>query len=140
GGSIVFDGLDLATMKERDVARLRGSEISHISQDPMMALDPSFTIGSLVAEAVRRHEKLKGRALKQRVIELLTAVKLRDPETIVGRYPHQISGGMAQRVIIARALAGRPRLLIADEPTTALDVTVQAEILDLLRDLRERFG
>jgi peptide/nickel transport system permease protein len=139
-GSILFQGRDLATLPERDFARLRGSEISHISQDPMMALDPSFTVGSLVGEAVRRHENLRGARQRERVIELLHAVKLREPEEVYRRYPHQISGGMAQRVIIARALAGSPKLLIADEPTTALDVTVQADILDLLRDLQSRLG
>ncbi|WP_403022111.1 dipeptide/oligopeptide/nickel ABC transporter permease/ATP-binding protein [Salinibacterium sp. GXW1014] len=140
GGSIRFDGKDIASMSEREVNALRGSEISYISQDPMMALDPSFTIGTLVGEAVQRQEGLRGSAQKQRVLELLAAVKLRGPEETMRRYPHQISGGMAQRVIIARALAGRPRLLIADEPTTALDVTVQAEILDLLREFQSRFG
>jgi len=139
-GTIGFDEQDLTALRERDLARLRGSEISHISQDPMMALDPTFTVGTLVGEAVARHEGLRGKARERRVVELLETVRLRDPEDVARRYPHQISGGMAQRVVIARALAGRPRLLIADEPTTALDVTVQAEILELLRELRDRYG
>ncbi|MBN9192032.1 dipeptide/oligopeptide/nickel ABC transporter permease/ATP-binding protein [Microbacterium sp.] len=139
-GSVRIGGLDLVTLSERELARLRGSLISYISQDPMLALDPSFTVGSLVGEAVARHEGLRGRARRRRVAELLTAVRLRDVESVARLYPHQISGGMAQRVAIARALAGRPRLLIADEPTTALDVTVQSEILDLLEEIQAETG
>jgi peptide/nickel transport system permease protein len=141
-GHAMFGGRDLAVMTERDFvrARIRGGEIALISQDPMSSLDPSFTVGSQLTEVIRRHGRAdKSRAAtKGRAAELLDMVNL--PATTLSRYPHELSGGEQQRVSIALALAGNPRLLIADEPTTALDVTVQAEILALLRELGERLG
>ena len=139
-GAIVFDGHDLATASKRERSRVRGTGIAYVSQDPMVALDPSFTVGSQVGELVGRHQDLKGDARKQRVLELLAQVGLPAPEDVIKRYPHQLSGGMAQRVSIACALAGKPRILIADEPTTALDVTIQGEILSLLQSLQEQEG
>lgn len=135
-GSILFDGTELTIAGPRAMRRLRGRQIGLISQDPMAALDPMFTVGQQVGELVRRHH---GRS-RSRTLDLLRAVELPDPDTVAGRYPHELSGGMAQRVAIAMALAGEPKLLIADEPTTALDVTVQAEILRLLRRLRAERG
>lgn len=140
GGSIVFDGRDLAGLSERELRGVRGSRIGLVSQEPMVAFDPTYTVGSQIAEVVRRHHRLSRRHARERAIDLLRQVNLPDPESVYGRYPHELSGGMAQRACIARALSGEPSLLIADEPTTALDVTVQAEILDLLRDLQARRG
>jgi peptide/nickel transport system permease protein len=139
-GHVVFDGRPIEGLDQRQFRELRGRRIAMIAQEPMVALDPSFRIGSLVAEVVRAVDGLNRRAARARVIELLRLVDIPDPEDVARRYPHQISGGMAQRVAIAMAIAGRPDLLIADEPTTALDVTVQAEILDLLRSLQQDFG
>lgn len=139
GGTITFEGReiskDAAAMKD-----VRGSGIAYISQEPLIALDPSFTIGFQLVEVVRLHDRSSRRQARQRAMELLTDMRLVDPEKVFRSYPHQISGGMAQRVVIAKALAGRPRLLIADEPTTALDVTVQAEILALLKGIRDDTG
>ncbi|WP_067460175.1 dipeptide/oligopeptide/nickel ABC transporter permease/ATP-binding protein [Actinomadura macra] len=135
-----FDGHDLLAMSEPEVARLRGRGIAYIGQEPVAGLDPVFTVGAQLSEAVRHHTGVDRRAARRRAAELLEMVRLPHPDAVLTRYPHELSGGMAQRVSIARALAGGPSLLIADEPTTALDVTVQAEILDLLRDLRESTG
>jgi peptide/nickel transport system permease protein len=125
-------------LDERELGRVRGSRIALVSQEPLSGLDPVFRVGSQLAEVVRRHHRLGRSAARDRALELLRTVRIPEPERVARRYPHELSGGMAQRVAIALALAGDPALLIADEPTTALDVTVQAEILALLRDLSAR--
>ncbi|NNN31796.1 dipeptide/oligopeptide/nickel ABC transporter permease/ATP-binding protein [Streptomyces sp. S3(2020)] len=135
-GTIRFEGADLARADAATLRAVRGRRIGWISQDPISSLDPSFTAGAQVAEAVRLHTGCSRRQARRRALELFEKVRLPDPARVAGSYPHQLSGGMAQRVGIAAALAGEPSLVIADEPTTALDVTVQAEILDLLRELR----
>ncbi|MEO5534623.1 MAG: dipeptide/oligopeptide/nickel ABC transporter permease/ATP-binding protein [Pseudolysinimonas sp.] len=139
-GQVVFEGLDLNAATRRQRAAVRGTGISYISQDPMVALDPSFTVANQLGELIGRHDGTRGRNRRARLIELLTLVGLPNPEDVAKRFPHQLSGGMAQRVAIACALAGRPRILVADEPTTALDVTIQGDILGLLRRLQEETG
>jgi peptide/nickel transport system permease protein len=139
-GTVMFDGVDLNRASPRVRAQTRGKGIAYVSQEPMVALDPCFTVSSLLGELVGQHERLRGAARRARVLELLRQVGLPDPEDTAARFPHQLSGGMAQRVSIAGALAGRPRVLVADEPTTALDVTIQGEILDLLRQLQVETG
>ncbi|AGS25999.1 ABC transporter ATP-binding protein [Rhizobium etli] len=136
GGRIVFDGRDLLGLDARAMRRLRGSEIGMIFQEPMTSLNPVMTIGRQIAEVLKVHEKLPHRAARSRAIELLELVRIPAPEKRVDDYPHQLSGGMRQRVMIAMAVACKPKLLIADEPTTALDVTIQAQVLDLLDTLR----
>ncbi|MEU9158012.1 ABC transporter ATP-binding protein [Streptomyces sp. NPDC048417] len=139
-GSIEITGTDIATLTPREWTELRGATISAVFQDPASYLNPSIRVGAQIAEVVRVKKGLKRREARQRAIELLHAVQLRDPELVHGQYPYELSGGMLQRVLIAAAIAADPRILIADEATTALDVTVQAEILDLLAELRERAG
>ncbi|MGW1675493.1 dipeptide/oligopeptide/nickel ABC transporter permease/ATP-binding protein [Streptomyces sp. NPDC002324] len=141
-GTAWLAGTPVSGLPERKLRRFRGREIALVSQEPMVALDPYFTIGSQLAEVVRRTSEVPGGkdGVRQRIRELLTSVQLRDPDDVTRRYPHELSGGMLQRVVIAMALAGSPKVLIADEPTTALDVTVQAGILDLLRSLRDEHG
>jgi peptide/nickel transport system permease protein len=139
-GGFVFDGADITHADDKALKSIRGKRIAYVSQEPMVALDPTFTVGAQLGEAVRCHTALSGRAARQRVTELLAMVNLPNPKEVARRYPHQLSGGMAQRVAIALALSGSPQLLIADEPTTALDVTVQAEILDLLFGLQKSQG
>ena len=139
-GSILFDGRELLGLSDAQMRPLRGKEIAYIPQEPMSNLDPSYKVGSQLVEGTRKALGVSKAEAKQRVLALLDRVGIMDPQRTFDSYPHQISGGMAQRVLIAGAVASRPRLLIADEPTTALDVTVQAEILDLLRDLQEELG
>ena len=139
-GRIVFKGQDLRTLGNREMQRVRGAEIALIFQEPMTALNPVFTIGSQIEETLRVHGRATRRTARQRAIELLEAVRVPEPHKRVGDYPHQLSGGLRQRALIAMSLACEPSLVIADEPTTALDVTIQAQILDLLRSLRKQMG
>jgi peptide/nickel transport system permease protein len=140
GGSVTLKGTQLQNLGEKAMQGFRGSLMSMISQEPVPSLDPSFTVGSQLGEVVRHHLSLSRTDSRREVLRLLELVELPDSRGVAGKYPHELSGGMAQRVAIAAALAGRPDLLIADEPTTALDVTVQAEILELLRSLRAKTG
>lgn len=135
GGAIRFKGEDLVTASEKRMREIRGNEIAMIFQEPMTSLNPVFTIGDQIGEAVRLHTKASKKESRQRAIEMLIKVGIPRAEAIVDEYPHQLSGGMRQRVMIAMAMACNPELLIADEPTTALDVTIQAQILDLMRQL-----
>ncbi len=140
GGQAQWKGRDLLRMPDRVFGRLRGSALGYVSQEPQASLDPCFTVGSQLCEAIRRHDRVPRSAARARMAELLRQVELPDPLRAARSYPHELSGGMAQRVALALALAGRPELLIADEPTTALDVTVQAEMLALLRRLQRETG
>ncbi|MDQ3347114.1 MAG: ABC transporter ATP-binding protein [Acidobacteriota bacterium] len=139
-GRILFDGTDLLAVAERDMQKIRGAQIALIFQEPMTALNPVFTIGNQIEETLRVHGRATRRTARARAIELLDAVSIPEPQKRVGDYPHQLSGGLRQRALIAMSLACEPRVVIADEPTTALDVTIQAQILDLLRSLQERMG
>ena len=140
GGEAIFDGRDLLAAGEQEIRKIRGNEIAMVFQEPMTSLNPLLTIGAQVAEPLRVHRGLSRRDARRRAIELLELVELPDPERVARRHPHHLSGGMRQRVVIAMALACEPRVLIADEPTTALDVTVQAQILDLLHGLTTQLG
>jgi peptide/nickel transport system ATP-binding protein/oligopeptide transport system ATP-binding protein len=140
GGSIRFDGTELLTLSNRSMQRLRGPGIAMVFQEPMTSLNPVFTIGEQIMETIRAHENLPQRAVFARAVEMLEKVGIPSATSRMTDYPHQLSGGQRQRVMLAIALVCRPRLLIADEPTTALDVTIQAQILDLLMDLRDEFG
>jgi oligopeptide/dipeptide ABC transporter ATP-binding protein len=140
GGSITLDGQDLLRLSEREMQAIRGARIAMIFQEPMTSLNPVFTIGSQIGEAIRLHQRTNRRETRARTIEALRMVGIADPDRRIDDYPHQLSGGMRQRVMIAMALACNPQVLIADEPTTALDVTIQAQILDLIRDLQARLG
>ena len=137
-GEVNFDGQNLLTLGDRELAKVRGKRIGFVFQDPARSLNPMMRIGKQVSEAIRIHTDLKGKAVTDKVVDLLRQVQLPEPETLVRRYPHQLSGGQQQRVMIAAAIAADPDLLIADEPTTALDVTVQEEILRLLISLSEQ--
>jgi microcin C transport system ATP-binding protein len=139
-GSILFKGRELLTLSEHEIRSIRGNDISIIFQEPMTSLNPLHTIEAQIGEVLRLHNDIGSRMVRARTLELLTQVGIPDPETRLGSYPHQLSGGQRQRVMIAMALANEPDLLIADEPTTALDVTVQAQILALLADIRKRLG
>ncbi len=138
GGEIFFQGKDLLKVSEPEMRTIRGARIAMIFQEPMTSLNPVFTIGSQVGEAIRLHQRTSRRETHDRVIEALRMVGIADPERRIDDYPHQLSGGMRQRVMIAMALSCNPQLLIADEPTTALDVTIQAQILELIRELQDR--
>ncbi len=140
GGQIFFEGQDLLTLPERDMRAVRGARISLIFQEPMTALNPVMRVGDQIAEALTAHNIASRREARDRATDLLAAVRIPDPARRVRDYPHQLSGGMRQRVMIAIALACRPPLVIADEPTTALDVTIQAQILELIRQLQSEFG
>lgn len=140
GGTVTFRGQSLLGLKERQIRRLRGRDIAFISQDPMTALTPVISIGAQIVEQIRAHERIGARAAWDRAVALLTEVGIFAPDDTARRFPHQLSGGMRQRAVIAMALSCNPSLLIADEPTTALDTTVQAQVLDLLRKLRHDHG
>ncbi len=139
GGRVIFQGRDLAKLPEPEMRTVRGAGIGFVFQEPMAALNPVMRVGAHIAEALIVHGMASKTAARARAIELLRAVKITDPEKCVDDYPHQLSGGMRQRVMMAVALACKPPLLIADEPTTALDVTVQAQVLELLRDMKQQF-
>ncbi|MHB1499741.1 MAG: ABC transporter ATP-binding protein [Candidatus Dormibacteria bacterium] len=139
-GSVTFQGRDLLRLPLKELRAIRGRDIAMVFQEPMTSLNPSFTIGNQIGEVLRLHQGLRGRAARDRAAQLLSLVRIGSPEQRLRSYPHQLSGGMRQRAMIAMALACDPKLLILDEPTTALDVTTQAQILDIVRDLRERLG
>lgn len=139
-GQIQFEGKDLLKLSDDEMCRIRGNEIAMIFQEPMTALNPLFTCGYQISEVLRMHQGLDKRAARKQAVELMRMVGIPIPEKRVNNFPHQLSGGMRQRVMIAMALACKPKLLIADEPTTALDVTIQAQIMKLIRDLKEEMN
>ena len=140
GGEILYRGRDLLALNNEEMRKIRGNEISMIFQEPMTSLNPVFTVGNQIGEAIRLHQGLGKRQSREKTVEMLRLVKIADPESRVDAYPHQLSGGMRQRVMIAMALSCNPNLLIADEPTTALDVTIQAQILELMKELQQKIG
>jgi len=140
GGKILWQGRDLVPLDADEINQIRASEIAFVFQEPMTSLNPVYTIGDQISEVIQLHQKLSRRAALERAIEMLALVQIPNPSRRVHDYPHHFSGGMRQRVMIAMALSCNPKLLIADEPTTALDVTIQAQILDLLQDMKSRFG
>jgi oligopeptide/dipeptide ABC transporter ATP-binding protein len=140
GSAIRFEGKDLVTLAEGDMQRIRGNRIAMVFQEPMTALNPVFTVGDQIAEVARIHAGMSKKEARAKAVEMLTLVGMPAPEQRAGEYPHQLSGGMRQRVVIAMALVMNPALIIADEPTTALDVTIQAQILELMADLTRRLG
>ena len=139
-GQVIFSGQDITTYRDRQMRRLNGSEISMIFQDPMTSLNPTMTVGKQIMEILREHEKISAKERRARALELLNLVGISSPEKRFSQYPHQLSGGMRQRVVIAIALACNPKVLVADEPTTALDVTIQAQILDLMKSLQSKIS
>lgn len=140
GSKIIFDGIDLLKQSERQMQHIRGNRISMIFQEPMTSLNPIFTVGDQILESINLHTKLNKREAQEKLLELMNMVGIPNPSKRIHDYPHQMSGGMRQRIMIAIAMACQPQLLIADEPTTALDVTIQAQILDLLYRMREQFN
>lgn len=140
GGSIHFDGRDLLALSEKEVRELRGNEIAMIFQEPMTSLNPVLTIGNQLREAIKKHLNYSRKKADQHAVSMLTQVGISRADEILQQYPHQLSGGMRQRVMIAMAMSCSPKLLIADEPTTALDVTIQAQILDVMKDMQEKHG
>jgi oligopeptide/dipeptide ABC transporter ATP-binding protein len=140
GGEILYRGRDLLALNNEEMRKIRGNEISMIFQEPMTSLNPVFTVGNQIGEAIRLHQGLGKKQTREKTVEMLRLVKIADPESRVDAYPHQLSGGMRQRVMIAMALSCNPNLLIADEPTTALDVTIQAQILELMKELQQEIG
>ncbi len=139
-GEILFDGRDLLGLEEKEMEKVRGNEISMIFQEPMTSLNPVFTIGNQIMEVLQLHQHLDKNEARQRAIEMLDRVRIPSPEVRIDAYPHQLSGGMRQRAMIAMALSCQPKLLIADEPTTALDVTIQAQVLRLLKEIQKEMG
>ncbi len=139
-GRILLEGRDLLALSAKELRKVRGKEVSFVFQEPMSSLNPAFTVGKQIREVLQRHEGLSKRAAHERAVELLRLVRIPAPERRVDEYPHQLSGGMRQRVMIAIAVACGPKVLVADEPTTALDVTIQAGVLDILRGLRDELG
>jgi oligopeptide transport system ATP-binding protein len=140
GGEALFAGQDILKLSEQQMQKIRGSRIAMVFQDPMTSLDPTMRVGRQITESLKKHLGLSGQSARERAVELLTLVGIPNPEDRIRQYPHQFSGGMRQRVVIAISLACDPQILIADEPTTALDVTIQAQILELLRELQEQLG
>jgi len=139
-GELLFDGRDLMELEEKEMEKVRGNDISMIFQEPMTSLNPVFTIGNQIMEALQLHQNLDKKEARRRAIEMLDRVRIPSPEVRIDSYPHQLSGGMRQRAMIAMALSCQPKLLIADEPTTALDVTIQAQVLRLLKEIQSEMG
>ena len=140
GGKILFEGRDLLSVSQEELRRIRGNEIAMIFQEPMTSLNPVFTIGNQLMESIALHQQLTGKALRDRAIEMLRLVGIPRADEVIDEYPHRFSGGMRQRAMIAMALSCNPKLLIADEPTTALDVTIQAQILELMQELKDKIN
>ncbi|BCU80900.1 oligopeptide transport ATP-binding protein OppD [Polycladomyces abyssicola] len=139
-GEILFDGKDLTKLSEREMEKIRGAEIAMIFQDPMTSLNPTMTVGRQITEGLMKHQKMSKEEAKKKAVEMLRLVGIPSPESRVNQYPHQFSGGMRQRAMIAIALSCAPKILIADEPTTALDVTIQAQIMELMKELQEKMN